>query len=129
MDASELRILLLVALGGALGSVARFGLSGVLNRAAFPWGTLVVNFSGTFLATLIFFAVAGSGGLSAESRSFLLVGVLGGYTTFSTFGVETVEMLRTGSVGLALTNVALNLGLCLGGGVAGAVFGSALGAA
>jgi CrcB protein len=123
MDSSQLRLILWVAVGGAIGSVARYLVSGALDRAVFPWGTFVVNLTGTFLITFLFFLTVGRGGLSPEGRTFLFVGVFGGFTTFSTFGLETVTLFRSGSTLLALANVALNAGVCLAGAFAGALLG------
>jgi CrcB protein len=99
----------LVAAGGALGSMARFALSGVVRQltgpSSFPLGTFVIN----VLGCLVFGAIVGvadeRGGLGSSARAFLLVGVLGGFTTFSSFGWETFELLRGGQLGLALVNV------------------------
>lgn len=124
MDLEELGLVGLVAVGGALGSVARYGLSGLLTRGDFPWGTFAVNLTGTFLLTALFFASLGGGFFSPEARTFLFVGVFGGYTTFSTFGLETVNLLREGQTYLAGANVFLNVGLCLVGALAGAALGT-----
>jgi CrcB protein len=98
---------LLIALGGALGSVARYLASGAVHRVSspfFPYGTFVVNVSGC----LVFGVLAGLANeravLGPNARLFLLVGVLGGYTTFSTFGFETFELLRSARFGAALAN-------------------------
>jgi fluoride exporter len=127
MDANQVRLVALVAAGGALGSVARYGVSGWLTRGAFPWGTFVVNLTGTFLLALLFYLAGGRGYLTPEARTFLFLGVFGGYTTFSTFGLETTEMLRNGQIAAASLNITLNAGLCLAGAVAGALLGAALG--
>ena len=127
MDANEVRLLALVAGGGAIGTVARYGVTGLLTRGDFPWGTFAVNFSGTFLLALLFFLVLGRGYLAPELRTFLFVGIFGGYTTFSTFGLETVTFLRQGQFGAAGLNIGLNAGLCLAGAVAGAILGASLG--
>jgi CrcB protein len=104
-----------VALGGALGASARYGASTLLNRvagASFPLGTLAVNAVGCALAG------AALGWLEREPspahvRLFLIVGVLGGFTTFSAFGVETLALHRDGRSVAALGNVALNVVLGL----------------
>lgn len=123
MDASEIRLVVLVAIGGAIGSVLRYGVSGILNQSYFPWGTFAVNFSGTFLLALFFFVLPGQAGWAAAARAFTFAGLFGGYTTFSTFGVETVELVRVGSLRLAALNVGLNGGVCLAGAFAGAAVG------
>ena len=129
MDANQVRLVALVALGGAVGSVARYGVSGWLTRGPFPWGTFVVNLTGTFLLALLFYLSAARGYLPADTRTFLFIGVFGGYTTLSTFGLETTEMLRSSQIALASANIALNGGACLAGAVVGAMLGSALGGA
>jgi len=107
-----------VALGGALGSVARYALSGIAVRwlgAAFPYGTLFVNVTGSFAIGLLAALVAADGrpSLSADARAFLLVGVLGGFTTFSSFSLETLNLARSGALGPAVLNVAGSVALCL----------------
>ena len=77
---------------------ARFG-------TGFPWGTFFVNMSGSFLIGLVL-GLFENAGLSNEARLFLAVGVLGGYTTFSTFSHETLRLLENGSPGLAFLNAA-----------------------
>jgi fluoride exporter len=129
MDASQLRLVGLVGLGGALGSIARYGVAGYLTEGDFPWGTFAVNFSGSFLVAMIFFATLDRGYLSADFRTFLFVGIFGGYTTLSTFGLETTMLLRQGQTLLAGVNMLLNGGLCVIGAVVGAGIGVYLGAA
>src|SRR5262252_1813326 len=107
-----------IAIGGALGSLGRYWVSEALAIAlgpAFPWGTLLVNVSGSFV---IGFVAGGSGGggrwiESAFARQFIMVGLCGGYTTFSAFSLQTVAMLQAGDVGRASLNVAGSVGLCL----------------
>ena len=127
MDETQLRLVALVGLGGALGSVARYGLSGLLTRGDFPWGTFAVNFAGTFLLALIYFASLDRSYLASEMRTFLFVGIFGGFTTFSTFGLETAVLLRDGQPILAGANILLNAGVCLAGAVVGAAVGFYLG--
>lgn len=127
MDYTQARLVALVAVGGALGSVARYGLSGYLTRGDFPWGTFAVNLTGTFLLSLLFFYSLGRGNLTSEARTFLFVGVFGGYTTFSTFGLETVEQFRGGQPLLGLLNLFLNAGVCVAGAFLGALLGLWLG--
>jgi CrcB protein len=109
-----------VALGGALGSVARYAFSGIAVRwfgASFPWGILFVNVSGSFAIGLLATLVAADGRpfLGIDARAFVLVGVLGGFTTFSSFSLETLELARGGALGAAGANVALSVVLCLVG--------------
>jgi|688.fasta_scaffold179316_2 CrcB protein len=113
-----------VALGGATGSVLRFWLGNVIgHKAGAPfWGTLFVNVTGCFLIGLL--GNLRENGPGEFDRYFLMVGVLGGYTTFSTFSLQTLELLQKGSAPLALANIALSLVLCL----LGVWLGHALGA-
>jgi CrcB protein len=98
---------LLIAVGGSIGCVARFGISSMTSNAAsgaFPWGTFAVNITGSFLigvfAELFETAIVPSGW-----RSFVTIGFLGGYTTFSTFTLETLNLLRDGELRFALLNL------------------------
>ena len=107
-----------VALGGALGSVARYACSGVAVRwlgVGFPYGTLFVNVTGSFTIGLLAALVAADGRpeLGADARAFLLVGVLGGFTTFSSFSLETLNLARSGALAPAMLNVAGSVVLCL----------------
>ena len=122
-----------IAIGGALGSVARFWLSGVVaNRFgdALPWGTIFVNVTGSLLIG-VFAAMSGSGGkLSghADLRQFLVLGICGGYTTFSAFSMQTFDLARTGQWLSAGGNVLLSVVLCLLATWAGFALASAFGA-
>jgi CrcB protein len=106
---------LLVAFGGALGSCSRYLLSGyVLNytfQQKFPYGTFTVNIFGCLLAGLLVGFVEKHQMFSQETRLFLLTGIIGGFTTFSAFGVETVQLLRRGDFAVASAYVILSL-LC-----------------
>lgn len=109
--------ILLVAFGGSLGALARYGLSGAIYRAwptAFPIGTLLVNVLGCFAAGVVFAFVEDHQTLSPNLRAFIAVGVLGAFTTFSTFGYETLDLLRKQAFGLAFASVAANVAIGLG---------------
>jgi CrcB protein len=109
---------LLAGCGGFLGSIARYLLGGAVHRLVqapvFPFGTLLVNVSGCLAIGVLGSLADLRGILSPEARVFLLIGVLGGFTTFSSFGYETFQLLRDGETLPALLNVALQLGLGLG---------------
>ena len=107
---------LAVAVGGAAGSVMRYELSRHLLSWAgpqFPYGTLAVNVLGAGAAGALY-ALLLARGAGPEWRALLLVGFLGGFTTFSAFSLETLVLLQDGQLLRGLANVALNLALCLG---------------
>lgn len=116
--------LFLVGAGGCLGAVARYAVSGLVHawfRGTFPVGTLVVNVAGCFAIGIFMGLVEDYNLFSPEVRVLVTVGFLGSVTTFSTFGHETLELLRSGGAALALANVGANLLLALGAVVAGRV--------
>lgn len=94
----------LVAVGGALGCLARFAVSSVWPRVGFPWHTLAVNLAGSFVLGALFL----DHGMEHSARLAVAVGFLGGFTTMSTYSAETVDLWRSGHVGLALTNALAN---------------------
>jgi CrcB protein len=110
---------LLVAGGGALGSIARYWLSGIVGRRfgeTFPYGTLLVNVSGC-LAIGFFAAYTGTEGrvlMRPEWRLAFMTGVCGGYTTFSSFSLQTLNLATDGDCLRATANVMLSVALCLG---------------
>lgn len=111
---------LLVAIGSALGGVGRFWLSGLIaNRfgQSFPWGTLIVNVTGSFIIGFIGALAVPDGRMSSRMRSFstefLMIGVCGGYTTFSSFSLQTLNLARDGEWLYAGGNVMLSVFLCL----------------
>jgi CrcB protein len=109
---------LLVALGGALGSVARYAVSLGAARwlgAGLPWGTLIVNVTGSFAIGLLAALLTADGrpALGGDARAFVLIGILGGFTTFSSFSLETLNLARSGALGAAAANAGLSLLLSL----------------
>ncbi len=111
-----LKLLVLLA-GGALGTLLRYVVSGLTYRllvGAFPWGTLMVNLVGSFLAGCIW-GLFEMKDISPQARAFVFLGLLGGFTTFSTYTLETLNLFREGETKLALLNVAASniLGLAL----------------
>ena len=103
---------LLVGAGGFLGAAARYLVGGWVHRfatPAFPWGTLVVNVSGCLLLGMLMGTLETRAGVGPSWRLFAGIGVLGGYTTFSTLSYETVELMRRGQPWQALANGAGSL--------------------
>lgn len=113
MQPDGLTPLLLVGSGGFLGSALRYALSGWVQRldpdGSFPFGTLAVNVAGCLVIGLLGGLSEARSALGPEARMFVLIGVLGGFTTFSTFGWETVALLREGELGVASINVAASV--------------------
>jgi CrcB protein len=121
---------LVIALGGALGSMLRFAIGGVIDasvqKTLFPWGTIVVNITGCFIIGFIATLSAPEGRvlLSPLMRAFITIGILGGYTTFSSFTLQTLTLAQDKQWAGAAANVLLSVVLCLvgvwlGAGVAG----------
>lgn len=106
---------LAIALGGALGALMRYWVSGVLNNAEhrMPWGTLTCNVVGSFLMGVCFVLILEKSRLDPEMRPLLMVGFMGAFTTFSTFSLETVAMLQEGHVMSAAIYILLSVLLCI----------------
>ena len=104
---------LFVALGGALGSVSRYLLGTWIQSLSksidFPYGTLTVNLIGCFVIGFLSQLAESRGAFTPESRALVFVGVLGGFTTFSSFGNDTINLLREGKTFNALANVGANV--------------------
>lgn len=107
------RGVLLVALGGALGCVARYLVGAWLTRGAYPWGTLAVNLAGSFAIAVILFAGLAQGGLGPDARLFAVTGVLGGFTTMSAFAYETTAFVDAGQAWRGAGYVLLTVAGCL----------------
>ena len=116
----EMANYLWIALGGALGTVGRYWFSGFVARLfgeTFPWGTLLVNVSGSFIIGL-FAALTGPDGrvfVGSTGRQFVMIGICGGYTTFSSFSLQTLSLMNQGEWVRAGGNVVLSVALCLVG--------------
>jgi CrcB protein len=115
---TETLIVLAVALGSALGGVARYGLSGLVARSfgeTFPWGTLIVNVLGSFLIGFVATLTGPDGRVlvSPVTRQFWMPGIFGGFTTFSSFSLQTLGLAQDGEWTRALANVTLSVALCL----------------
>jgi len=102
--------LLVVCVGGFLGTGLRYGLNGWISHRfgeTFPWGTLTVNVAGSFAVGLLYFACGPDSPwiVSATTRQFLLAGILGGFTTFSSFSIQTLNLLKDGELVAVGVNV------------------------
>ena len=121
--------IILVALGGAAGAVARYVVDGIISDrsgGAFPWGTLVINLSGSALLGLLFALAVERGVLPASVRGPLMIGFVGAYTTFSTLMLESWRLWEDGAVGLAAANALGSLVLGLAALFVGLTIGRAL---
>lgn len=107
-----------IAVGSALGGVGRYWCSGIIANAfgeTFPWGTLVVNVVGSFVIGFFATLTAPDGRLlvGSTARQFVMVGLCGGYTTFSSFSLQTLNLVRDGEWLWAGANIVLSVVLCL----------------
>ncbi len=119
----------LVALGGAIGSVARYGMQSLtaqLLGPTFPWGTLMVNLTGSFLIALVMHVALAGTAISLELRIFLTTGIMGGFTTYSSFNYETLALVHQKAYGLAGLNLAATVLGCAAAGLLGLAAGRAL---
>ncbi|HTY58226.1 MAG TPA: fluoride efflux transporter CrcB [Bacteroidota bacterium] len=109
--------ILLVFIGGGLGAVARYLLQGAVYRitgASFPYGTIVVNIIGCFTIGLLMSSMEERFLAAPSLRIFLTIGILGGFTTFSSFSYETMALLREGDLLMGGLNVVASVAICLG---------------
>lgn len=112
---------LVIGLGGALGSMLRFGIGTFIDncvqKTVFPWGTIMVNITGCFIIGFVATISSTEGRLMIPTlgRSFIMLGILGGYTTFSSFSLQTLTLAQDGQIGSAAANVLISVVLCLAG--------------
>ena len=102
---------ILIGLAGLLGTLLRYWLAGLVSRQygeSFPWGTMAVNLIGCFLAGVIFHVTEERFLVNPTLRTIILIGLLGGFTTFSSYGLQTFSLLRDGQFGLATLNVTIS---------------------
>jgi CrcB protein len=100
-----------IALAGLAGTLIRYWLAGFVSRQygeTFPWGTLIVNLIGSFLAGALYHLAEERLLISPALRTIIMIGLLGGFTTFSSYGLQTFTLLRDGQIGLATLNVAVS---------------------
>jgi CrcB protein len=115
-----------VFVGGGLGASVRYWISGLIPRwvdSGFPYANLFINVSGSFLIGLLMTAMEDRFLVSPSLRVFLTIGILGGYTTFSSFSYEAVALLNSGEILRASAFIVLSIGLCLVGTFLGAALG------
>ena len=118
--------MLYVFAGGGIGAAARYWLTGVIHRAVpagFPYGTLVVNITGCFVIGFLVTLLEERFLADPTLRIFLTIGILGGFTTFSSFSYETVALLRDAEVLRASVNIIASVGGCLLATTAGIIIG------
>ena len=120
-----LKTILLIAVGGALGAVMRFLSQATIYELvgrSFPFGTMFVNVTGSFLMGLLSIFLVEKFNLGAERHMAILIGVLGSFTTFSTFSIETLVLSEQGDMFKAFANIMLSVVLCIGAVWTGAYF-------
>lgn len=120
-----MKTIIAIFLGGGLGSLMRYGVQALMHERIvaynFPWATFTVNIIGSFLIGL-FYALSAKFNLSAEIRLFLTAGLCGGFTTFSTFSNDNIEMLRSGDGLLCMAYIFLSVALGIVACMAGSAF-------
>ena len=117
MQSDTLMLMFFAGLGAAIGGMIRFATTRIIDSSEFPWATFAVNIFACFMAAFIMMRFGGSMGEGA--RVFLVVGIMGGLSTLSTFTTETVNLLYSGSYGMMAFNILLNVVVCLLGAIVG----------
>lgn len=121
---------LLVMAGGALGTLARYVVSVLAAPISqdLPWGTIIINITGSFVIGLFATLTMAQGRfpVSDNVRLFVMIGLCGGYTTFSSFSLQTLDLMRSGALGRAAVNVVASAALCLAAVAAGHVIAASL---
>jgi CrcB protein len=118
-----------IAVAGAIGALARYGLEGLVSRrapGAFPWGTFVVNVSGAFVLGFVFTVMTEQFTVAPWIRGAVTIGLLGAYTTFSTLSFESYRLLEDGAIGIAAANMFGSLAAGLAAVYLGVITGRAL---
>jgi CrcB protein len=101
--------ILLIGLGGGIGSITRYVASLVIKSKTFPFATLTVNVIGSFIIGLVFAISIKQEGMEDNWKLFLITGVCGGFTTFSAFSLENVQLLQSGKTGIALAYIIVSM--------------------
>ena len=118
-----------IAVAGAIGALARYGLEGLVSRrapGAFPWGTFAVNISGAFVLGFVFTVMTEQFTVAPWIRGAVTIGLLGAYTTFSTLSFESYRLVEDGAIGIAAANMFGSLAAGLGAVYLGVITGRAL---
>jgi fluoride exporter len=118
-----------IAVAGAIGALARYGLEGLVSRrapGAFPWGTFAVNVSGAFVLGFVFTLMTEQFTVAPWIRGAVTIGLLGAYTTFSTLSFESYRLVEDGAIGIAAANMFGSLAAGLGAVYLGVITGRAL---
>ena len=118
-----------IAVAGAIGALARYGLEGLVSRrapGAFPWGTFAVNVSGAYVLGFVFTVMTEQFTVAPWIRGAVTIGLLGAYTTFSTLSFESYRLLEDGAIGIAAANMFGSLAAGLGAVYLGVITGRAL---
>ena len=107
-----------IAIGGAAGSLCRYGMSNgiyLLLGRSFPYGTLAVNILGSFVMGIVYILMIERASISEELRAGITIGLLGAFTTFSTFSIETINLIESGEILKAGLNILFSVTLCIAG--------------
>jgi|TARA_B100000586_G_scaffold231856_1_gene181017 CrcB protein len=107
-----------IAIGGAAGSLCRYGMSNgiyLLLGRSFPYGTLAVNILGSFVMGIVYILMIERASISEELRAGITIGLLGAFTTFSTFSIETINLIESGEILKAGLNILFSVTLCVVG--------------
>ena len=104
-----------IGIGGFIGTVSRFLISRYVNQLfpAFPFGTLIINITGSFILGFIVYSITLGKNISPDMRDFITIGILGGFTTMSAFAYESFRLIELNQLALVALNIALNLVLCI----------------
>lgn len=108
--------ILLVFLGGGLGSVARYGISEIVKhnfKSVFPWATLTSNVISCLVLALVVGIFAYKIGNNTALKTLIVIGFCGGFSTFSTFSYETIELMRSGNLTIAVANILISVSVCI----------------
>ena len=107
-----------IAIGGAAGSLCRYGMSNgiyLLLGRSFPYGTLAVNILGSFVMGIVYILMIERASISEELRAGITIGLLGAFTTFSAFSIETINLIESGEILKAGLNILFSITLCIAG--------------